>query len=93
MISARTKDPLAAAKARATKLGSDRGNLATVGAAGRAKGTQARQGKAKARAGDLAPILASLQAEGVTTLRGLAEALNAREIPTARGGTWSAVQV
>ncbi|RYC34059.1 recombinase family protein [Lichenibacterium minor] len=93
MISARTKAALAAAKARGTKLGGDRGNLAVVGAAGRAKGTQVRQSKAKARAGDLAPILSSLQADGVTTLRGLAEALNAREIPTARGGTWSAVQV
>ena len=93
MISARTKAALAAAKARGRKLGGDRGNLATVGAAGRAKGTQARQEKAKARAGDLAPILTSLRAEGVTTLRGLAEALNAREIPTARGGRWSAVQV
>ena len=93
MISARTKAALAAAKVRGTKLGGDRGNLAEVGAAGRAKGTQARQEKAKARAGDLAPNLASLRAEGVATLRGLAEALNAREIPTTRGGTWSAVQV
>jgi DNA invertase Pin-like site-specific DNA recombinase len=39
IISARTKAALAAAKARGTKLGGDRGNLATVGAAGRAKGT------------------------------------------------------
>ena len=93
MISTRTKAALAAAKVRGTKLGGDRGNLAEVGAAGRAKGTLARQEKAKARAGDLAPILASLRAEGFTTLRSLADALNARGIPTARGGTWSAVQV
>jgi hypothetical protein len=49
---------------------------------------------AKARATDLAPTLASIQAAGITTLRGIAAALNERAIPTARGaGRWSAVQV
>ena len=31
--------------------------------------------------------------DGVTTLRGIAEALAARGVPTARGGAWTSVQV
>ena len=93
MISARTKAALAAAKARGTKLGGDRGNLAEVGAAGRAKGVRVRQEKATSRAADLAPIVANLRANGATSLRDLAAGLNARGITTARGGEWSAVQV
>ena len=30
---------------------------------------------------------------GVTSARGIAKALNARDVATARGGTWTAVQV
>jgi hypothetical protein len=39
------------------------------------------------------PTIKRLQAEGATTLRAIAAGLNAQGIPTARGGTWSAVQV
>ena len=49
--------------------------------------------KAGARAADLAPLIAELQAQGATTLRDIAKALNERGIPTARGGEWSAEQV
>ena len=45
------------------------------------------------RAADLAPILAELRAQGITTQNGIAAALNARGVPTARGGAWSHVQV
>jgi hypothetical protein len=42
----------------------------------------------------LAPILKELQAAGVTSLRGIAVALNERGIPTATGyGRWHHVQV
>ena len=48
----------------------------------------------KARAADLAPTIKELQAAGVTSLRAIADGLNAKSIPTARGqGNWSAVQV
>ena len=90
-ISARTKAALAAAKARGVKLGGDRG--AVVSSAARAKSVKARVAKANDRAADLAPILAEIQAGGASSLREIAAALNERGIPTARGGSWSAVQV
>ncbi len=94
MISVRTKAALAAAKARGTKLGGDRGNFATIADRGRAAGVAARQGKAAARAADVAPIIAGLRAEGVTSLAQLAAALTQRGIPTSRGADrWSPMQV
>lgn len=93
MISKRTRDALAAAKARGKKLGGDRGNLPAVADQGRAASIAVRQGRAQRRAADLAPILAEVRASGAVSLREIAAALNARRIPTARGGSWSAVQV
>ena len=94
MISTRTKAALAAAKARGTKLGGDRGNLAAIRDIGRAAGIATRQARASGRAADLLPIITGLQADGATTLAALAEALTARGIPTARGAsTWSPMQV
>jgi DNA invertase Pin-like site-specific DNA recombinase len=90
-ISDRTKAALAAAKARGVKLGGHRGVELTeeVRRAGRA----VRTAKAKARSTDLAPLIADLQANGITSLRAIANALNERGIPTARGGRWSPIQV
>jgi hypothetical protein len=34
------------------------------------------------------PIVNALRASGVITLAGIADALNARGVPTARGGRW-----
>ena len=84
LISKRTKDALQAAKARGRKLGGFRGHKADD--ADRQASLAVRQAKAKARATDLAPVIAELKAEGVTSLNGLAKALTARGIPTARGG-------
>jgi DNA invertase Pin-like site-specific DNA recombinase len=92
MISKRTKDALAAAKRRGVKLGGDRGVAPT--AKMRAKGRAALQERANSRAMDIAPIVAELRAAGATSLRAIADGLNAKGIPTARGdGQWSAVQV
>ena len=52
-----------------------------------------RQAQAAQRANDLAPIVKELQASGATSLRAIAAGLNERNIPTARGGEWSATQV
>lgn len=90
-ISARTKAALAAAKARGVKLGGDRGAVLTTEA--KAKGVQARIAKADNRAADLMPIIAGIRAAGARSLRQVAEALNERDILTAKGGRWSAVQV
>jgi DNA invertase Pin-like site-specific DNA recombinase len=93
MISARTKAALAAAKARGAKLGGDRGNLPAVAARGRLAGLEVRRKAAAQRAADLAPIIATLKAEGVISLRGIATSLNVRGIPAPRGGLWAAAQV
>jgi DNA invertase Pin-like site-specific DNA recombinase len=92
MISKRTKDALAAAKRRGKKLGGDRGVVPS--AKTRAKAVAALKAAAASRAADIAPTIAELRADGVTSLRDLAAALNAKGIETARGaGEWSAVQV
>jgi DNA invertase Pin-like site-specific DNA recombinase len=92
MISKRTKDALAAAKRRGTKLGGDRGVVPSKKA--RALATEALQARADSRAADIAPIIKDLQAAGAESLRDIAKGLNDAGIPTPRGqGEWSAVQV
>jgi hypothetical protein len=49
---------------------------------------------ANKRATKLAPIIKALQAQGITSLSGIAEALNARRVPTPRDrGPWHVTQV
>ncbi len=92
MISARTKAALAAAKRRGKRLGGDRGVKPSRQT--QAKGAAATRSKALSRASDLAPLIAELRQQGATSLRMIADGLNERGIPTARGdGKWSAVQV
>lgn len=92
-ISARTKAALARAKARGKRLGGDRGNLPAVAKAGAKASVEARRAVAATRAQDLSAVVADLRSEGHTSLRQLAEGLNAREIPAPRGGEWQAAQV
>ncbi|WP_201864826.1 recombinase family protein [Microvirga soli] len=92
-ISTRTKDALAAAKARGTRLGGDRGNLPAVAKDGAKASVAARIAKADNRASDLAAIIEELKVAGAVSLRQIAAGLNAKGIRTARGGAWSAVQV
>jgi DNA invertase Pin-like site-specific DNA recombinase len=92
MISARTKAALAAAKARGTKLGGDRGVIPSQKAHDMAIATV--QSRANARAADIAPIIQELQEDGADSLRAVADGLNEAGVPTARGqGQWSATQV
>lgn len=87
--SKRTREALAAAKARGTRLGNPNG-AAALRRAG--KGNTAAVGAIKARAderaGNMAEILADLREAGITSLGAIADALNAREIQTPRGGQW-----
>lgn len=92
LISSRTKAALAAAKARGTILGGNRGVSLTNAA--RAKGRAEQSSRAQSRAGDLAPLLLQLRSNGIASANAMAAALTARDIPTARGSRkWSAVQV
>jgi DNA invertase Pin-like site-specific DNA recombinase len=93
-ISERTKAALAAAKARGVKLGNPRPETKKPPTIEhRAKAIAVRKQKAAERARDLAPVLAELQAEGVTSQQGLARALTARGIPSAWGKAWNAPAV
>lgn len=92
-ISARTKAALAAAKARGMQLGGRRHGAEERGQAVAAQGSAAAAARARARAEDLRGVVEELAAEGVTSLRGIAAALNERGIPTPRGGTWASSQV
>src|SRR5262249_20716652 len=86
-ISERTKAALAAAKARGKKLGGPRL------AAARQASIKARSEIADAFAANVRPIIKEIRASGVTSLHGIARALAARGVKTARGGEWSDVQV
>ena len=91
-ISLRTKQALAAAKARGVKLGwampsrRDEQRLASL------KGAQASKVAADEFAATHAPLIEQLRGQGYT-LQAIAQALTARGIPTARGGDWHAAQV
>ncbi len=92
--SKRTKEALQAAKAKGTKLGNPNGAAALRRAGkGNAAGVAAVQAKAGEFAEDLRPVIESMQAEGLTSLGALAEALNVRGMKTPRGGLWHKTSV
>jgi DNA invertase Pin-like site-specific DNA recombinase len=78
MISQRTKTALAAAKSRGVRLGGPN----PVGAG--AVGVASIKANADRRASNVSPVIESIRASGITTLQGIADALNARGIPTPR---------
>jgi DNA invertase Pin-like site-specific DNA recombinase len=87
LISQRTRQGLKAAKPRAVRLGRPRLDeirpLAWV--------TTKAEGDRFAT--KVLPAIREIQASGVATAGGIARALNARGVATARGGKWSPVQV
>ena len=93
LVSQRTKAALAAAKARGRKLGwsipSRRGEQAQASL----KGVAGNRARADKFAANVLPVMREIERAGVTTLRGIAEALNARGIRTARGRRWYASTV
>jgi DNA invertase Pin-like site-specific DNA recombinase len=87
LISARTRDALKAAKANGVQLGNP--HLDQV----RTKGADANRVAADRFAANVFPVIREIRASGIDTMRGIARALNARGVQTARGGTWTPVQV
>ena len=92
-ISTRTREALAAAKARGVRLGGNRGNLDDL-RKGPAKSAEVRGRQAKERALKVRRQIEAIAAgrEGIT-LREIAGALNDRGITAPRGGRWHAAQV
>ncbi|HEX3495919.1 MAG TPA: recombinase family protein [Methylocella sp.] len=87
LIAGRMKSALAAAKAKGVKLGNpnigeERGDAVVAIKAG-----------ADRAASNVLPIIAEIQKSGASTLRAIAEALNARGVSTPRGGRWHATSV
>ena len=92
MISQRTKAALAAAKARGQKLGNPNGARALRGL-GNAAGIAGAKASADRHAAQVLPVVAALRAEGITSLKAIARALNERGVLAPRGGTWLATSV
>jgi DNA invertase Pin-like site-specific DNA recombinase len=88
LISTRTRVALQAKKAAGATLGNPT-NLAEASRLGAAS----QAAEADAFAANILPIIRSIQASGVTSLRAIADALNGRNVRTARGGAWNASTV
>jgi DNA invertase Pin-like site-specific DNA recombinase len=87
MISVRTRAALAAAKARGVTLGGPK--LAEA----RKVAVAAIEAAADNHASNVLPLIREIKKAGATTLRAIADALNARGVSTARGGRWYAMTV
>lgn len=93
-ISQRTREALAAAKRRGVRLGNPNGAAPLRRARkGNKAAVSAIRQQANEHAARLRPVLDDLRAEGITTLTGIAAALNDRGMQTPRGGTWHASSV
>ena len=93
-ISRRTKEALAAAKARGQRLGNPNGAAAFKRAG---KGTAAALAAVKAGADEhaarVSPVVSRIRDAGITSLASIADALNDEGILTPRGGRWHASSV
>ncbi|MBE0530096.1 MAG: recombinase family protein [Rhodospirillales bacterium] len=87
MISKRTKEALAAVKARGVRLGSPDPRR------GSASGNAVKSEAARRFAANVGPIIDQIKNSGAATLRAVATALDARGIRAPRGGCWSAAAV
>ncbi|OAN49956.1 recombinase family protein [Magnetospirillum moscoviense] len=87
--SKRTREALAAAKARGKALGNPNGAAALRRAGkGNTASVEAIKDKASQHAANLAPVVEALHQEGIVSLGAVADALNQRGMLTPRGGRW-----
>jgi hypothetical protein len=63
--------------------------LAAAKARGVKLGGPTLKAGADARAANVLPVVRDIQAAGITSLNAIASTLNARGVPTARGGMWT----
>lgn len=89
-IGERTRDALAAAKARGVDLGTPENLRHADPREGARASAAVRSARADRRAGDLRDDIEELRAEGADSLRQLARGLDERGIRTSRGSTWTA---
>lgn len=92
-ISERTKAALMAAKAKGTTLGWAIPSRRVEQKIASERGAVANAEAAQRFATNILPIIGSIQQAGITSLLGIASALNARGVATARGGRWHAGSV
>ena len=83
LISQRTKEALRIAKSKGKLLG-NRTNLDEA----QALGVAANISKADRHAAEILPVIEEIRSAGISTLKDIAKALNARGIKTARDGAW-----
>jgi DNA invertase Pin-like site-specific DNA recombinase len=87
-ISERTKAALQVAKARGVLLGWAAPSRRDSQQEASRMGVAAIKGQAAQFAANTRPVIESIQKSGITTLCGLANALNVRGVRTQRGGRW-----
>jgi DNA invertase Pin-like site-specific DNA recombinase len=87
MISERTKAALQAAKARGKVLGNP--DMPEISK----RGMAAVKANARRFAANVRPIIEEIMRAGATSHNAIAAKLNERNVRTARGGTWTHVQV
>lgn len=88
MISARTKAALQAAKARGKRLGWSNPERQEERARATVTGATGNRERADRFAANVLPVVREIERVGVKSLQGIADALNARGIRTARGREW-----
>lgn len=93
VISKRTRDAMAAAKAQGRTFGCPTASANTMKSEVCAAGREAIAKRVKDRVLKLAPVMTKLKAQGVTTLQGFADALNEKGCRTARKATWTPTAV
>lgn len=92
-VSERTRAALAAAKARGKPLGWSIPSRIGEQRAASERGAAINRSRAQQFAANIMPLVESIRKAGVGSLAGIADALNARGVRTARGGQWHASTV